>query len=78
MRPLDHQSMAPTLEGMVTLSQDKTTVTIGIAGLYKITAALNWSDTGCGGDGIIICKRICSSTKVFLFGKLWTRNCRDH
>ena len=46
--------MAPTLEGMVTLSQDKKTVTIGIVGLYKIIATLNWSSQGCTADDITI------------------------
>eukprot|EP01084_Bolivina_argentea_P024273 45247_1 len=52
--PLDHVTLASTLKGMVQLSDDKKTVSIGISGLYKITATLNFSATGCQGDNIII------------------------
>ncbi len=53
-RKLDHQSLEPALKGMVRQSEDQKTFIIGIAGLYRITATLNWTTSGCGSDNIQI------------------------
>ena len=53
-RRLDHQSMESTLKGMVRQLGDQKTFIINIAGLYRITATLNWSRGGCEADNIQI------------------------
>eukprot|EP01083_Nonionella_stella_P132252 402023_1 len=54
--PLDVEHVPTTLKGMVSLSDDKKTVTIGIAGIYRICVELNYTqgNTGCAGDRIDI------------------------
>eukprot|EP00484_Ammonia_sp_Unknown_P028343 CAMPEP_0197029466 /NCGR_PEP_ID=MMETSP1384-20130603/8903_1 /TAXON_ID=29189 /ORGANISM="Ammonia sp." /LENGTH=282 /DNA_ID=CAMNT_0042458633 /DNA_START=12 /DNA_END=860 /DNA_ORIENTATION=+ len=47
--PMSGAHLEPTLEGMVTLSQDLMTITIGMAGLYRVSMEPNFtSATGAG------------------------------
>ena len=48
-RPMTGALLAPTLDEMVTLSQDTRTITIGIPGVYKISLQVNF--TSCTGAG---------------------------
>eukprot|EP01083_Nonionella_stella_P162342 532871_1 len=54
--PLDIEYLSSTLKGMVALSDDKKTVTIGIAGIYRICVELNYVgySEGCAGDTFTI------------------------
>ena len=40
-RPMTGAHLEPTLKGMVELSSDKKTITMGMAGMYKVSMELN-------------------------------------
>ena len=52
--------LEPTLKGMVELSDDKKTITIGMSGLYKISMELNHQ--ACNGAGHTLHMRVNGST----------------
>ncbi len=71
---LDVEYISPTLEGMVTLSDDKKSVEIGISGLYRVIAELNYTSysTGCTADrfqiklnGTVVVDRYAGRTSGF-------------
>ena len=50
--------MESTLEGMAKLSDDNKSIIIGIPGLYRVTAVLNWTSYGHGGQAHCFCFKI--------------------